>query len=396
MPVRFNHDKSMKTQSIKNLTLALVGLLALTVYILACTSFSPDDTKVLYPAFDPASGALGMAIYDREARRNDMLFLPIAHKGATNSEVAANFLRGQWVADGHSILFAWASNSDGDDNAIDLALMPWGGRASLKLFHVPGIKDAGAMLTFPLCVAGDHVFLMAGPRDAVRVDLKTGALAHHEFADAAQDVTLLPAPDGKQVFYTEKGTVFGRLDAENFRREPLMTITNELSNETFFTYDKEGKVVAFLASQGGTNRLVVLRQGETIFSRPLAAKGEELAFGNAIFSPKGDRLWATYQEPAGSNTVSYGLMEIPLSDAPLRKITLIASSPGEKDSDASFFQFGLSHDGNTAAVASTYLAVADKPIKPDDCALFFVDLSDPNRKVTKVPLPAPPRPAQKE
>ncbi len=38
----------MKTQTARNAGLALVGLLALTIYILACSSFSPDDTKVLY------------------------------------------------------------------------------------------------------------------------------------------------------------------------------------------------------------------------------------------------------------------------------------------------------------------------------------------------------------
>ena len=58
----------MKNPKTRNTALALVGLLALSIYILACTSFSPDDTKVLYPAFDAPSGAIGMAVYDREAR----------------------------------------------------------------------------------------------------------------------------------------------------------------------------------------------------------------------------------------------------------------------------------------------------------------------------------------
>jgi hypothetical protein len=250
------------------------------------------------------------------------------------------------------------------------------------------------MLTFPLCVAGDRVFLMTSEKGVVRVDLKTGALTRREFTDAGKDITLLAAPDGKGVFYFEKEGVFGRLDPGDFSRKPLMTITNNLADETFFTYDQQGKVVAFVENKGGTNCLVVLRQGQTAFTRPLSAKDNEFAFGNAAFSPKGDRLWATYQEPAGSNTVSYGLMEIPLSDSPIRKTTLIAAAPADKDSMASFFQFGMSHDGKTAAVASTYLAAADKPIKSEDCALFFVDLNDPNRKVTKVPLAIPQPPAQ--
>lgn len=390
----FANDRTMKPQSTRNLALGLLGLLALSVYILACTSFSPDDTKVLYPAFDPASGAIGMAMYDRETRRSDMLFLPIAYMGVTNDQVAPRFIRGQWLANGRNILLACAGTKDGDDNALDLALIPGGTRAALKLIHVPGIKDAAMLLRLPLCVAGERVFLMTGDKEVIRVDLKTGGLTHHEFTDADKEITLLPAPDGDGVFYLEREGAFGRLDAENFSRKPLMTITNDLKSESFFAYDPQGKVVAFVEQQDGTNRVVVVRQGKTVFSRPFGAKGDEIAFGNAAFSPKGDRLWATFQEPVGTNTVTYGLMELPLSDAPVRKITLIATAPMDKDTMAWFFQFGMSHDGKTAAVASTYLAVGDTPIKPADYALFFIDLNDPNRKVTKVPLVLPQPPAQ--
>ena len=65
----------MKNNTSRNALLAMIALGALTLYILACTSFSPDDTKVLYPAFDD-SGAIGMAVYDREARRSEMLLCP--------------------------------------------------------------------------------------------------------------------------------------------------------------------------------------------------------------------------------------------------------------------------------------------------------------------------------
>ena len=89
------------TNQKRNAALALVGLLALTIYILACTSFSPDDTKVLYPSFDQATGAIGMAVYDREARTSETLFVPVAYDGSiTNAEVApilsTRTMVGQW------------------------------------------------------------------------------------------------------------------------------------------------------------------------------------------------------------------------------------------------------------------------------------------------------------
>ncbi len=189
--------------------------------------------------------------------------------------------------------------------------------------------------------------------------------------------------------------IFGRLNPDDFGRTPLVTITNETANGSFFTYDKDGKQVAFLEKSDDTSRLVVLREGKPSFTRSVGAKAEELAFGNAGFSLKGDLVWATFQKKAeGKDMVSYGLMEIPLSDASIRETILIPATPSEKDA-AIYLQGAISHDGKTVAVASTYLACMEG-FKPDDAALFLVDLKDPNRKVTKVPILLPPnRPAFK-
>jgi len=35
------------------------------------------------------------------------------------------------------------------------------------------------------------------------------------------------------------------------------------------------------------------------------------------------------------------------------------------------------------------LACDDEAFKAEDCALFLVDLADPGRKVTRVPIPLP-------
>ena len=95
----------MKTYKTRNAILALIGLAALSVYILACTSFSPDDSKVLYPAFDAESGAVGMAVYDRAAGRSDMVLVPMTYDiGETNAAVEPKLMRGQWLGDGRNIL----------------------------------------------------------------------------------------------------------------------------------------------------------------------------------------------------------------------------------------------------------------------------------------------------
>jgi hypothetical protein len=55
-----------------------------------------------------------------------------------------------------------------------------------------------------------------------------------------------------------------------------------------------------------------------------------------------------------------------------------------------YFQMGLSHDGKTAAVVTTYLMMEkENQNQPENCALALVDLSSPGRKVTRVPIPLP-------
>src|SRR5947208_2369397 len=99
----------MKKASARNWFYGLIGLLAWGLCILACTSFSPDDKKVLYPAFDAATGTPGVAIFDRETQKSTMLFVPIAYEPSdTNVVIKPQFVRSQWLPDGKSVLLAWA------------------------------------------------------------------------------------------------------------------------------------------------------------------------------------------------------------------------------------------------------------------------------------------------
>ena len=106
----------MNRHTTRNAVLALFGLPALSVYILACTSFSPDDTKILYPAFDAPSGAIGMAAYDRQAQASELLFLPIAYQSAeSNIVVAPSVMRAEWLPNGRDILLAYVAGKDSGD-----------------------------------------------------------------------------------------------------------------------------------------------------------------------------------------------------------------------------------------------------------------------------------------
>ena len=268
-------------------------------------------------------------------------------------------------------------------------------------------------LTLPLCVAGERLFYCVASNQIVRVDLRTCALTRHEFEDAAGEIAICPAPDGLGLFYVEQDaasdthTVFGRLNPANFNRTPLMTVTNRLydelvsvakaegKREKVFAYDREGKTLACLqveegdAGMNANVALAVWREGEVSFSRSVDAGSEDLAFGNAILAPSGKAVQATWVKGTGTNTVSFGLIEIPFRQAPPRETTLVQQAPAGSAEGVCYFQAAISHDGKTAAIASTYLACTKEEFKPADCALFLVDLSDPKWKVTKVPVQMP-------
>ena len=169
-----------------------------------------------------------------------------------------------------------------------------------------------------------------------------------------------------------------------------MSFTNKFANSSFFAYDPLGKRVTFVEEGQALPRLLILEKGKVIFSRPLLPlNAGKLYFGNAQFARKGDVIVASYQVINERQTNStFGLMEIPISDAPLR-LTPLVSNVNIKDESALYFQISVSHDGKTAACSSSYLACECDSLRPEDCALFLIDLQDSKRKVTKALMPMP-------
>jgi hypothetical protein len=347
---------------------------------------------VLYPAFDGASGGIGVAVYDRETRSSDMAFLPtmITDKDADPSK--PTLIRSQWLADGQRILASWVGENAPD--GVTLAVIPWNSRAALRLFYLPKLDDFD--FTRPLCVAGDRVFLMESKEHILRLDLKTGEIVRHALDAGTSEITLLPVPNDSGVFYTQKlaeksGTVFGRLNPDNFALSPLASFTNEMADRSFFAYDPAGKRCAFLEKTEPLPQLIVLEGGKPVFRRSIGAKGDDLDFSSVAFSKRGDSLLAGFaRKREDQPVVSYGLMVIPLGDQPVREKVILSRIQAGDNEGAFYFEFGISHDGKTAAAASTYLACAkEQGFEPEDCGLFFIDLSDPAWKVTKTLIPLP-------
>jgi hypothetical protein len=389
----------MKRPTVRNSTLALVGLASLVIYILACTSFSPDDRRVLYPTFDSASGGVGVASYDRDSKRSELLFVPHLRAGEEPGGEPP-LLRPQWLPDGRSVLVAWpgAEGTADSGDSLSLAVVPVGARGPVRLFHLADLPEAAARLSLPLCVSGNRLFLQGESNTVVRLDLVTGEVKRQT---CAKEVIPYASPLPDRPCYAIEKNADGRfevgfLDPETFALTPIVRLDADesLGDGGLLALSRDGHTAAFVAENGKQPVILFKESRKPAQKSPkLAADDEKLSLVSAQFSPRGDVLYASFMQAHGEATNSaLGFLEVPADGKPARRVTLIQRGPEAKEEAAFYFQIGVSHDGKTLAVASTYLAFAEGTFRSDDCALFLVDLSDPQRKVTKVPIPLPPKP----
>lgn len=394
----------MKTKSRRPSLLALTALAALTVYILACTAFSPDDSKVLYTTISARTGATGIAVYDRATGKSELLFLP-TFQNLEDRKTEPVMLRAQWLPGGKGILVAFPGKGNFDDDGLTLAVLPFGGTGPVKLLAQPGFKDAMQFLHSPMPIAGHFLFLtqegQSNTTTIIRLDLITGELDSRTNLPA---LTLLPAPHGNDIIYLAAApgdmdqAEVGFLNPDTFARTPAFQMEGSLlksdKDEGFIALSRDGKRLALTDTDAGKPVCRVLQRGKLFKTVPLPESEKELSFGNAQFAPNGELLYISFlNRGAGGTNASFGVFELPLNGGALRRNTLIQGCGEQDDKNALVFQLDLSNDGKTLAIASTYLAYQEdraNSLKPADCALFLMNLADPQRPVTRVPIPLPP------
>jgi hypothetical protein len=380
----------MKRLSFRDRVLSLIGLGSLLACVLACVSFSPDDSKVLYPSFDTKTGRVAVSLYDRKSRHSRQVFAPPATKGAEVKNKDSNFLRPQWLPDGKSFLVAWPDpQTKGEEGSLNITVLPFESGEPAKSFLVTNVD--GGQLFYPLALSGSSVFIKGTKNELIRLNLASGERVRRTVKG---DLVFYPSTSKNLIYLGEtakdsKEASAGSLDPETFEQTEIMHFKE--TETAGFAIALDGKQVAFLPKD--TNTVLFLRSGKPEVTLPLRTFAPpNFSYGNGAFSPKGDLLFAAFEHPDGTNT-SYGFLEIPLDGGPIRQTTLIHNAKlteGEDKSNVSLFQIGLSYDGQTLGVASTYLdPIEQKLVRSEDCALFLVDLSDPARKVTKIPIALP-------
>jgi len=378
---------------------ALAGLGALAVYILACAAFSPDDKKVLYPVFDGPAGRFAIACYDRVARRSEVIFAPVIAAGTNTNQSEAPMLRAEWLADGKRVVVCW--QGDDDDPWFRLVLMPCGGSGPVRYFQIPG-KDFSSSIMLPPPIIGDLVFLGRAPNDLLRLDLRSGEVVTREAGKGDGDWLLYPSADGKGLLYLAenkpaKGYTFGRMDPETFGATPILTITNPIEEAITFSPDRSGRRVVFAENTGEVAHLVVEGVGQPATRFAVSPGPDRFRLGCTCFSRDGTVVFAAFEREEAGGGAALGLAEVPLHGGAVRETVLLHTAEFKKKKDDALmpFQFGFSHDGKAAAVSTTCLAGSTEGFRPQDCALFFIDLTSNDRTVSRVPIPMPARQEQK-
>jgi hypothetical protein len=388
----------MRVTKTRDRILAGIAGAALLIYILACagSSFSPDDSKVLYPSNDPTTGHPVLAIYDRQTRKSRALFV-IPNDDAWLTGTA-------WTKDGARAVAIWTGNAD----RIDIASIPLGTSRPIRLFNfaIPNSgSDAGLQfLYWPPAVVGSSLFVSAG--NAIhRFDLEYG----REASVAVEGDPILFGLNDR-VFYArglEKATLenpdrmeFGIVDLRSLSLSPLYTMPWD-DKRGIFGLSRDGKLLATVTtpetgSDASAFKIAIYENGQLRQSIPISAELKNLDMVSDLnWSGDSRKLYFSYRLQLGQQTFQYGIAEVPIGNGNPRALPLLTATSAEGEENNFGLLAGLSRDGRTLAAASTYLQSNRDEIarhlaqrlQAKDLALYLIDVASPEWKVSKVPIP---------
>jgi hypothetical protein len=398
----------MASTRTRDAALTVVGFAAWLLYVLGCASFSPDDSKVLFPSNDPKTGGTVVAMYDRTTRTTRTLAaLPVSG----NPHDDRFCFRPGWTADGTHAVVIWPQ-----EEALSVMVIPLASKEPIRIHKVGDMgSDPEAALMLPPVMAGSYLFVNQ-EKGVLRLDLYSGAtrVVPREVAGAVwsgwNSVFYMRPPAG--VKWPEKGenykgpVEFGVLDPNTLAAGPkLLGLTPGMpgmGDEGFSVSASRSARFAISSGEDGIERVLIFEGASLLRTVEVASiAGKEAKFGFPKMSSDGSMVYAASIKPLGDGGLSQvSVIEIPAGAGPARETPLFQMTDS-KSEDNMKLQVDVSHDGKTLAVVSTYLqerpqAVkpGEKPtpprIKPEDVALYLVDLARADRRVTKVPVPALP------
>jgi dipeptidyl aminopeptidase/acylaminoacyl peptidase len=383
--------------------LLVVAMAAWMIFILACIggpAWSPDGSQILFAYRDVENSRTAVALYDRATRTTTTIF---AQPAAEEGELA---VEPQWQKDGTRAFIAMYQPVPGSS-----------GDGFCELISIP-VKSSMPLQAYPLgttegCV-GPHPQLDGkvyfGGKDLRWIDLVTGEA---ESRTIPNDVGSISEHDG-QVFYVrevsrsagnaedkkpaEDGREFGRIDLKDFTLKPAFVLWESdhaalaVKDDPWPVFwETSGSRMAMIGRGDDADKILFLEESKGM-TRVLAPDLGVKAFrlGNLVWSRDGKTLYASVITKGDQEkTQEYWLAEIPVAGTPGR-LTKIAPIQAKMSGDFDTYfrlsmQVALSPDGTW--IAATPAVLGKDTLAERDWALFLIDVRDPARPITRIPIP---------
>jgi hypothetical protein len=412
---RLERMRVMKQHRMCDSILALLGITAVAVYVLACRpSFSPDGSRIVFTSFDTDAKQATVLCYDVKAKTLETLYQtatvdkihipdPLPQPGkkqeadpspslSLDNSTEPYLVAAQWLPDGKRIAI----------NALSYVLtLPVGSAGPPRMFQLQNILDSGTLMRdFP--ILGRYQFI-PDKEFLLRLDLETG-----EMLAAPDKKEYILMGEGNQLWYLAASDIvegsgsseakaenveIGRLHPETLATTPLFKMkgVEQFGDLTgFAAFSRDGSRLALSTLFSKTPKLLLLRNNKLEKTVALAKEDSRISVGNLEWSADGKTVFMAYGRDKENNTPGrYGILEAHIDGGEVRDIPLFTAD--SDDGWTALYQITMSPDGRTLAGSSTCFDNSD--IKSEERALYLVDLGSAARKVTKVPV-APDRPGK--
>jgi hypothetical protein len=386
---------------IRDTVLTLLGITALIVYVLACRpSFSPDGTKVVFPLIDRKARQTSVVVYDVKKKTVETIAAASSTKNSGEDKDEVLAYSAQWLPQGRQVLA----------NGISLIMiLPVGSQSPTRILTLDDKLEAGSLI-MPPPVIGNYQFLVSSTSvqeknekgQTVTVDKPAILRVNLDTWDTVttrirMNVNLIG--NGTQLFYTgetQNGDQdvyeIGRLDPEKVTQNALLQLRKEEYGELtgFLSPNKKGDRFAITAHLDDAARVLLVRG--SVVEKVLSVAGKEsgIRIGNAEWSPDEKKIFAAFIKKLDKDgNAQFGILEVPLDGGSIHELSLFTGK--STDDTLWFYQIALSPDGRQVAASSVCVG-SDGDIKPQDHALYLVDVSSSAWNVTKVPVPFPSEP----